>query len=99
VERAWKATRDRFRRLNYLSRVEHVWKIRDGKQRMDIGKYSFVTRTIKYWNQLSVEALGTFHYRPKIFRKRVREAIINGVKWKKKKCGENRLIVQKSEVR
>jgi hypothetical protein len=42
-----------------LSRVDHVQKIRDRKQRMDIGKYSFVNRTIKNRNQLPAEALGT----------------------------------------
>jgi hypothetical protein len=35
---------------------------------------------IKNWNQLPAEALGTFPYKPKIFRNRVRKAIINGVK-------------------
>ena len=48
--------------------------------RTDIGKYSFVNRTIKNSNQLPVEALGTFPCKPKIFRNRVRKAIINGVK-------------------
>jgi len=38
--------------------VDHVQKIRDRKQGMDIGKYSFVNRTIKNWNQIPVEALG-----------------------------------------
>jgi hypothetical protein len=28
----------------YFSSVEHVWKIRDRKQKTDIGKYSFVKR-------------------------------------------------------
>jgi len=32
------------------------------------------------WNQLHAEALGTFPCKPKIFRKKVRKAIINGVK-------------------
>jgi len=41
---------------------------------------SFVNRTIKNWNQLRAEALGTFACKPKIFRKRIREAIINGVR-------------------
>ena len=58
-ERAWKAIRDRLRRPYYLSRVDHVRKIRGRKQRTDIGKYSFVSRTIKNWNQLPAEALGT----------------------------------------
>jgi hypothetical protein len=30
----------------------------DRKQRTDIGKYSFLNRTIKNWNQLPAEALG-----------------------------------------
>jgi len=79
-ERAWKAIRDRLLRPYYLSRVDHVRKIRDRKQRTGVEKYSFVNRTIKNWNQLPVEALGTFPCKPKIFRNRVRKAIINGVK-------------------
>jgi len=47
-----------------LNRVAHIQKIRDRKQRMDIGKYSFVNRTIKNWNQLPAEALGTFPCEP-----------------------------------
>jgi len=43
---------------------------------MDIGKYSFVNRTIQNWNQLPGEALRTFRCKPKIFRNRVRKAII-----------------------
>jgi len=79
-EWAWKAIRDRLRRPYHLSRVDHVRKIMDRKHRTGIGKYSFVNRTIKYWNQLAAEALGTFPCKPKIFRNRVRKAFINGVK-------------------
>jgi hypothetical protein len=46
----------------------------------DIGKYSFVNRTIENWNQLPAEALGTFPCKPKIFRNRFRKASINRVK-------------------
>ena len=46
-QRAWKATRDRLRRLSYLSRADRVQKIMDRKQRADIGKRSFVNRTVK----------------------------------------------------
>jgi len=77
---AWKAIRDRLRRPYYLSRVDHVWKIRDRKQRTDIGKYSFVNMTIKNWNQLPAEALGTFPSKPTSFRNRVGKAIIYGLK-------------------
>jgi len=68
-EWAWKAVRYRLRRTYYLSKVDHVRKIRDRKQRTDIGLYSFVNRTTKNWNQLPAEALVTFHCKPKIFRK------------------------------
>jgi hypothetical protein len=64
----------------YLSRVDHVRKIRDRKQRTAIGKYSFVNRVIKNWNQLPAEALGTFPSKPKIFRNRFKNTIINGIK-------------------
>jgi len=79
-ERVWKAVCDRLQRPYYLSRVDHVRKLRDRKQRTDIRKYSFVNRIIQNWNQLLAEALGTIPRKPKTFRKRVRKAIINGVK-------------------
>ena len=57
-----------------------IWKIRDRKQRTDMAKYSFVNRTVENWNQLFAEALGTLSRKANILR--VRQAIINGVKWK-----------------
>ena len=89
-EQAWKAIHDRLRRAYCLSRVDHVQKIRDKKQKMDIRKYSFVNRTIKNWNQLAAEALGTFRCKPKTFRKRVSKEIINVVKGKEYKCSEEK---------
>jgi hypothetical protein len=71
-ERAWNVIRDRLRGPYYLSRVDHVRKIRDRKQRTDIGKYYFGNRIIKNWSQLHDEALGTSFVNPKFFRKRVR---------------------------
>jgi hypothetical protein len=53
---------DRLRKPYYLCRVDHVRKIRDGMQRTDFGKYSFINRTIKNLNQLPAEALGTFTF-------------------------------------
>jgi hypothetical protein len=35
-------------------------KSKEGKPRTDIGKYSFVNRTIKNWDQLPKEELRTF---------------------------------------
>jgi len=65
---AWKAIRERLRRSYYLRRGDHVQKIRDRKQRTDIEKYSFVNRTIKNWNQLPAETLGTFLVNQKAFQ-------------------------------
>jgi len=40
---------DRLLKPYYLSREDHNWKIRTSKQRRDVGKYSFINRTIKSW--------------------------------------------------
>jgi hypothetical protein len=48
--------------IDYLSRVDHVWKIRSSKPKVDIGKYSFVNRKIQLWNQLPADGLGTLSY-------------------------------------
>ena len=68
-ERAWKPVGDRLQRPHYLSRVDHERKIR--RQRTDIGKYSFVNRTIQLWNQLPAEVLGILPCKPVTFKKRV----------------------------
>jgi hypothetical protein len=62
---AWNAIRYRLRRAYCLSWVDNVRKVRDRKQRTDIGNYSFVNRTVKSWIQLPAEALGTFPCKPK----------------------------------
>ena len=64
----------------YLSQDDHDWKIRSGQQRTHIGKYSFLNRIIKLWNQLPAEVLVTFPCRSHIFENRVREIIIGEVK-------------------
>ena len=56
--RAWKAIGDRLLKPCYLSRGDHR-KIRR-KQRIDVGKYSFVNRTIRSWNQLPANLLASF---------------------------------------
>jgi hypothetical protein len=79
-ERAWKALGDRLQGPCYLSRDDHDRKMRARKQRTDIGKYSFVNRTIKLWNQLPAETLATFPCKSHIFRKRFRKVIKSEVK-------------------
>jgi len=74
-EWAWKAIGDRLQRPHYLSRVDHEHKIRSRRQRTDIGKYSFVNRTIQDWNQLPAQVLGTLPYKPNTSKKRVRKVI------------------------
>jgi len=59
-EEAWKSIGERLKGPCYLSRDDHNRKIRARKQRTDIGKYSFVNRTIKLWNQLPAKALQLF---------------------------------------
>jgi len=75
-ERAWNAISDRLQWPNYLSRVDHERKIRNRRQRTDIGKYSFLNRTIRLRNQLPAEILGTLPSKPNASRKRVRKVII-----------------------
>jgi hypothetical protein len=75
-ERAWKPIGDRLKRPHYLSRVNHERKIRSRWQRTDIGKYSFVNRTIQHLNQLPAEVLGILPCKPITFKKRVRKVII-----------------------
>jgi hypothetical protein len=74
-ERAWKFIGDRLQWPNYLSRLDHDWKIRNRRQRMDIGKYSFVNRTIRLWNLLPAEILETLPCKPSACRKKVRRVI------------------------
>jgi len=75
-DRSWKTIGDRKQRQHYLSRVDHERKIRSRWQRTDIGKYSFVNRTIQHWKQLPAEMLGSLLCKPVMFKTRVRKVII-----------------------
>ena len=101
---------DRLQRPNYLSRVNHERRIRNRRQSTDIGKNSFVNRTIRLWNRLPAEILGTLLCKPNAFRKRAKTVInvVNGrkcewvvsylksaLKWSEVKCSE----VKCSEVK
>ena len=72
-ERAWRAIGDRLQAPSYLSGVDHYRKIIARKQRADIGKYSFVNRSITDWNKLPEGAKGTSHGKMHIFKTRVRK--------------------------
>jgi hypothetical protein len=73
--RAWKEIGNRLLKPCYLSRGDHIWKIRPRKQRTNVGKYSFLNRTIKGWNQLSASLLASFPCKLRTFRKRVRKVV------------------------
>jgi hypothetical protein len=73
--RAWKAVDDRLLRPHYLGREDHNRKIRSRKQRTEIGKFSFVNRTIISWNQLPADLLASFPFKLNKFRKGVKKLI------------------------
>jgi len=75
-EQAWKAIGDKLQLPHYLSRVDDERKIRSRRQRTDIGKYSFLKRTIQDWNQPPAEVLGTLTCKLNTLKKRARKAII-----------------------
>jgi len=50
-------------------------KIRTRKKRTDVGKYSFVNRIIKSWNQLPASLLASFLCKLNTFRKRVKNVV------------------------
>jgi hypothetical protein len=62
-----------------MQRDDHNWKIRTRKQRTDIGKYSFVNRTIKSWNQLDASLLASIPSKLDTFRKRVKNVVTSKV--------------------
>jgi len=57
---AWKAMGDRLLIPSYLNKNDHDRNIRTRKLRTDVGKYSFVNRTLKGWNQLPARLLAVF---------------------------------------
>ena len=73
--RAWKAIGDRLLKPCYLGRGDHNRKIRTRKQRTDVGKFSFVSRTITNWNQLPASLPASFPCKLSTFRKRVKNVV------------------------
>jgi hypothetical protein len=62
-------------RISRMSRGDYNLKIRAGKQRTDVGKYSFVNRTIRSWNQLLASLLAAFPCKLNTFRERVKNVV------------------------
>ena len=59
----------------YPSREDHNRKIRTRKQRRDVGKYSFLNRTSRSWNQLPAGLLAFFPCKLNTFRKRLKNVV------------------------
>jgi hypothetical protein len=73
--RDWKAIGNTLLKPRYLSGDDHKREIRNKKQRTDVGKYFFVNRTIKSWNQLPAGLLASFVCKLNTFRKRVKNVV------------------------
>jgi len=73
--RAWKAIGVRLLKPCYMSMEDHNRKIRTKKERTDVGKYSFINRTIKSWNQLPAGLVDSFPCKLNTFRKRVKNVV------------------------
>jgi hypothetical protein len=69
--------RGRLKGPGYLCRHDHDLKIRAKKQRTHIGKYYFVNRIDRLWNQLPAETLAAFPCKSHVFKKRVTKVIIS----------------------
>jgi hypothetical protein len=75
-ERVWKDIGGRLQTPYYRSRVDHSWKMRSREIRTDVGKFSFVNKTIADWNRLPKGAIGTSLVKTHVFRKRVRKVYL-----------------------
>jgi hypothetical protein len=72
LKQALKAIGETLLKPCYLSRDDYNRKIMTRKQRTDVGKYSFVYRTIKSWTQLPAGLLPSFPCKLNTFRKTVK---------------------------
>jgi len=71
----WLVIGDRLLKPCYLGRGDHNWKIRTRKQKTDVGKYSFINRTIRNLNQLPASPLASFPCKLNTFRKNVKNVV------------------------
>jgi hypothetical protein len=67
-ERTWRDIGNRLQAPYYRNKVDHCWKIRT-----DVGKFSFVHRTIVNWNRLPEGVIRTSLIKTDVFRKSVRK--------------------------
>jgi hypothetical protein len=76
--------------VGWSPNFHYKWHI---QQRTDIGKYSFVNRSIKSWNQLPASLLASFPCKLNTFRKWILNVVTSkgiqvGIECKKVKCSD-----------
>jgi len=74
-KRTWNGIGNIILKPCYVNRGDHNRKIRNRKQRRDVGKFSFVNRTIESWNQLPESLLASILCKLNTFRKRVKNVV------------------------
>jgi hypothetical protein len=73
--RAWKAIINRHLKPCNQIREDHNQKFSNGIKRTNVGKYSFVYRNIKSWNQIPAGLLASFSSKLNTYRKRVKNVL------------------------
>ena len=73
--RTWKVIGNIILEPCYVNRGDHNRKIRNRKQRTDVGKFSLVNRTIEIWNQLPESLLASILCKLNTFRKRHKNVV------------------------
>jgi hypothetical protein len=86
-ERSWIDIGVRLQSPYHRSRGDHCWKIRT-----DVGKLSFVNKTIPDWNRLPEGAIRTSLVKTHVFRKRVRKVWEPPTKQFYPKCQSPRVL-------
>jgi hypothetical protein len=61
-----------------LNGTDHSRKTECRRQKTDIGKYSFVNRTVDDWNRLAAEVLQHLPCNSSVFKTKVKEGDISG---------------------
>jgi hypothetical protein len=64
-----------------LSALEKMFQKKKTLISLNIGKYSFVNRTIQVWNQLPADVLGNLSFKRSNFRKRVKKVLNRAKLW------------------
>ena len=70
----WKEMCDRLKSPNFIGKNDHCYKVYIDASKKDVGKYSFLSRTVKEWNELPEVILNPFPRTHKILRQRIEQS-------------------------